>query len=939
MRGILMAGVWLWLVAPSSNSQAQDAFYHVSLESLELTEGTLPRRDEAAWDWRQWRRRQAMAPYAAISGPGEIYLELPSGAIAGDLPPRDYQNWHVAVRAPRGTEVVGTIRLPSADAQDMPAVRFRIPRDKSTSEARERFFNAKERHYQSLVNRGLPGGAWFRHQAAEARSERTGKPTDILDAVAGGATPPARGSLNQLDDSYAVFTGGRAISENLQLDRTLMPIQPGQYTEPVESIRGITIAAVDWKALLKDSQPTLDLLAGNIPHDQHAIFFPTFSAMITMMDEVDRQGTPLLHLTEARAEDFRTRDFYEQQLCLSATTLARLLGPKVIASVAVTGSDPYLRTGTDLAILFEAKQPQVLTTYIATRYAEAIAARPETKKVAGEAAGTSYSGVRSPDRAVSSYTAAFDNVIVVANSLAQLQRLSAVQQGAEPSLKTLPEFAFFRQRYPSGAEAETALLVLSDATIRRWCGPRWRIASSRRTRAAAILAELQSRYADRIARGAAKPSELTPMVRHAGLGDVNLLPDGVHSSVYGSLRFLTPIIELDLKKVSPSEASAYERFRNSYQRNWQQFFDPIAVRFAVRRDKLAADLTVIPLIVASEYRELIDVTRGGQIPADAGDLHEESILNVIFGLDLKSRAVEQANALASTVLRELRFQPFSWVGNTIGLYFDDDPFWDEFAKAKERERFVARNLHRLPLALRVDVADSLKATLFLAALRAFVEQTAPNLTRWESVKHGEFSYVRIRPENPRNFPMPDQLSEDFAIYYAVAPGWLVVTPNEQLLKRAIDRHVARTKADKEGKSRKSAARVWLGKNVGVQANRRTLTALETLFHEEYRLEMQARAWANLPILNEWKRLYPDRDPLEIHAKLWSATLRCPGGGTFVWNDMWQTMESTVYGHPGAPKPGPAAPPQLRDVADANFGLTFEHNGLRAQVEMHRAPAE
>ena len=35
-------------------------------------------------------------------------------------------------------------------------------------------------------------------------------------------------------------------------------------------------------------------------------------------------------------------------------------------------------------------------------------------------------------------------------------------------------------------------MLISDATIRRWCGPRSRIAASRETRDAAVLAELQA---------------------------------------------------------------------------------------------------------------------------------------------------------------------------------------------------------------------------------------------------------------------------------------------------------------------------------------------------------------------------------------------------------------------------------------------------------------
>ena len=99
--------------------------------------------------------------------------------------------------------------------------------------------------------------------------------------------------------------------------------------------------------------------------------------------------------------------------------------------------------------------------------------------------------------------------------------------------------------------------------------------------------------------------------------------------------------------------------------------------------------------------------------------------------------------------------------------------------------------------------------------------------------------------------------------------------------------------------------------------------------------MQASAWGNLPILNEWKRRYPGRDPVDVHRQLWHAELLCPGGGKYVWNEKCGTMESTVYGHPGDPKQGPPAPPVLSSFRKADFGLTFENQGLRARATLER----
>jgi len=62
--------------------------------------------------------------------------------------------------------------------------------------------------------------------------------------------------------------------------------------------------------------------------------------------------------------------------------------------------------------------------------------------------------------------------IIVSNSLAQLERLVDLRKanGAD-TLRTLPEYTFFRSRYPRGGDDESALLIISDATIRRWSRP------------------------------------------------------------------------------------------------------------------------------------------------------------------------------------------------------------------------------------------------------------------------------------------------------------------------------------------------------------------------------------------------------------------------------------------------------------------------------------
>ncbi len=67
--------------------------------------------------------------------------------------------------------------------------------------------------------------------------------------------------FGDVDSSYDLFTGGRAISENLQLDRIMPVRESGEETVDVDSLEGITIKEIDWKPLLKGLNPKLDPLA------------------------------------------------------------------------------------------------------------------------------------------------------------------------------------------------------------------------------------------------------------------------------------------------------------------------------------------------------------------------------------------------------------------------------------------------------------------------------------------------------------------------------------------------------------------------------------------------------------------------------------------------------------------------------------------------------
>jgi hypothetical protein len=301
----------------------------------------------------------------------------------------------------------------------------------------------------------------------------------------------------------------------------------------VASISGITVRELDWQELIRGLQPVLDPLAASIPADQHVMFLRDFKAALALADEADRQGTPVLQIAEPRSENAKTLERYQRQLGLSLGGAARMFGPQLIGSVALTGSDPYFRTGTDVAVLLEAKDPAALAKLLVAQVAQSAAGVAGAQAIDSKVQDVPVAGTRAPDRTICSYVAAVGPAVVVTNSPAQLERLISVWKETIPSIKSLPEYTFFRHRYPRGDAQETALLFLSDATIRRWCGPRWRIASSRRTLAAAALQDQQAAHLDQLVQHkVAASSQIPRLVSAVDLGQLQLTPAGVTSANY-----------------------------------------------------------------------------------------------------------------------------------------------------------------------------------------------------------------------------------------------------------------------------------------------------------------------------------------------------------------------------------------------------------------------
>jgi len=244
-----------------------------------------------------------------------------------------------------------------------------------------------------------------------------------------------------------------------------------------------------------------------------------------------------MRVAEPQTNDPQLVARYEQHSGLSVQGLGRIVGPQVVGSVALTGSDPYFLTGTDVALVFETTKPELLKTLLLAQIAVKSQKTPSLRKTPERPADFLRRNALAGSTSVVVRRRAA-RCSAVTNSPYQLERFAAVANKDAPAIASLDEFAFFRNRYRRTEADESALLFLSDATIRRWCGPRWRIATSRKNTRCRRARRVASVYMDKLVKKQIEAGPLHSDLPLVFAGDLTLSPSGVRSAQLGAFEFM-----------------------------------------------------------------------------------------------------------------------------------------------------------------------------------------------------------------------------------------------------------------------------------------------------------------------------------------------------------------------------------------------------------------
>ncbi len=215
----------------------------------------------------------------------------------------------------------------------------------------------------------------------------------------------------------------------------------------------------------------------------------------------------------------------------------------------------------------------------------------------------------------------------------------------------------------------------------------------------------------------------------------------------------------------------------------------------------------MPLIGGSRYDRTFAVSRGATIGRT--DPHE-TLLHLAMSVNTESRQVEEWGGFAQ-VMGGPDVNPLGWIGSTLEVYADAGDLWAKLAEVESSgyDEVLEAEGFALPIALQIEVGSVAKLAAFLAGVRTLVD-TVPDLTMWTPSTHNDRRYVRVALDEGAKAGDP---WDEVEVFYAATPRALIITPNEDVMRRALDR------IDARGGEAPEPASVWVGEQAAQHRSR------------------------------------------------------------------------------------------------------------------------
>jgi hypothetical protein len=407
------------------------------------------------------------------------------------------------------------------------------------------------------------------------------------------AASTGRNNRNRSTSLMGVLGGDAAIRETLQMQNLLpandTPQNPIQI--PITEIRGVEVKAHNYEELLDGKAGGQLALATLCPPDRLFAWFPQPEGLLHLLEG---SGNVLGRFGASDDRLILDQQILEKHLAkleLSREQLTLILQSGMIGETALILPDLFLAEGTDVSSITRIKNLPALRPLL-----KGMGIHPEGDiQTLSTPSGSPF------------YACIQENWLMIGSSAPELNRILQTQATPLNSLGASAEFRYMLTQ--CGPTDQTAAYVyLSDPFIRRLTGPALKIAQMRRLQAVAELEALSA--GDLLYRMDHLQSapDIQTLIENGYAPAPRRLKelswqDGVATdATWGSAANPVSLSGLLPGEVSAAEKTAYDQYRDQYERFWRQFFDPIAVRVDIKpENEVETTVFILPLIHSSIY--------------------------------------------------------------------------------------------------------------------------------------------------------------------------------------------------------------------------------------------------------------------------------------------------------------------------------------------------
>lgn len=512
-----------------------------------------------------------------------------------------------------------------------------------------------------------------------------------------GVEPPAmprrNSPQNELEtDLYEFFTGSLAIQQRLQRETLSSGNGVSDYNTHISSLQPPRLKSLDYETLLKEkredegAEPQVHDLAKLVPADQYLLQFNSVVSLGKGLDLASHWGDSLLNLYTVKAQDNRLEAKFEEQLCLQRAGLQELEELGAISEIALTGADPYLLEGTDLAVIMRVTDKDLFVKESQAWMAQTEETRPDLVKRDFNYRGHIVSATYTNDRVVSSFVVQHDDYIIYSNSHRSIRRIIDAATKDGPNLQDSLDYRYITTILPPSVDENTGYLFASEAFIRRVIEPSAKIAQKRRLQCFNNLVMQNNASMFYRLEFGRSPNSLSELIEgnfvdpskivcpHGGAYSFDAESDTCTCSLHNRLRYLTPNVELPVNTVSSQEADEYERYKQRYLDFWlgKDVFNPLAMKITVE-DDVRLETCILPFANSRVYENIREMVDKNAQPIDTSQIAPSAIASFVMvpGRDNTAELLRMIPGVPEVVEEDPTLTDLDWLGDHVSVHICD----------------------------------------------------------------------------------------------------------------------------------------------------------------------------------------------------------------------------------------------------------------------------